>query len=127
MKKLLTTTLLLLSLCVKSQTRIGFTEAEIRAEFYERTFKTYYTKTGMKFIYYTSNEMEVGYAFNKDGKCNLCTIQPLTQSVLNYYAERFNKDYVIINEKHWKWYNNNNIVDIMLLQEGSYSYFLFTL
>lgn len=128
MKKPLTALLLIAFLSVKSQTRIGYTETEIRKEFYEKTFQSFYTKDGIKVIYWRNNDVEVSYGFDKNtGICNLSMIQPLTQGILNYYVERFNKEYVIVDETHWKWYSNTSIVNISLVQQGSYSYFLFVL
>jgi hypothetical protein len=126
MKKTLTALLLIASLSAKSQTRLGSTESEIKSEFNDKTFLTYYTKSGNRVIYYRDADKEVGYLFEKTKSyCTLCTIQPLKQGMLNYYAEKFNKDYVIVDETHWKWYNNSSVVNISLIQEGSYSYFLF--
>jgi len=127
MKKTLTTLLLIAFLSAKSQTRIGSTEYEIRSEFYEKTFQTFYTKSGNKVIYWRDYDKEVSYGFDNSGYCTLSMIQPLKQGLLNYYVEKFNKDYVIVDETHWKWYNNSSIINISLFQEGSYSYFIFTL
>ena len=127
MKKTLTALLLIAFLSAKSQTRIGYTESQIRSEFYEKTFQTLYTQNGNKVIYWRDYDKEVSYGFDNSGLCTVSMIQPFKQGLLNYYVEKFNKDYVIVDETHWKWYNNSSIVYIRLSQEGSYSFFIFTL
>ncbi len=99
-----------------SQARIGFTESQIRSEFYYLSFEEGVTNDGFKYIYTYGDRGAIAYFFDEDGICILTRYMPYTQGDLNYYVEIYNSRYVILSETHWKAYlKNGGIIDIYLI------------
>lgn len=99
-----------------SQARIGFTESQIRSEFYYLSFEEGVTTEGFKYIYANYERGTIAYYFDDTGLCILTRLIPFTQGDLNYLVESFNSKYVIISETQWKAYlKNGGIVNIYLV------------
>ena len=126
MKKFLLFDIIVFTFCfnLTAQSRIGYTESQIRSEFSSKTF-TSSTVIDHKVINWQDEDMSVDYFFDDSGICKLCFVTPARQSYLNYMVEKFNKNYVIISDKKWKMYNNNGIIDIELcFSDGGGYYFV---
>lgn len=120
MKKLLLLLFFTLTVFISnSQSRLGYTEYQIKQDFSNKTFKTNYTEAGVKYVYFDDGEILAMYFFDEDGICNLCSALPLTSGVLNYMVERFNKEYVIIDDTKWKYYTGSNVIIYIQLVDVS--------
>lgn len=120
MKKLLLIILFSLSVFISSsQSRLGYTESQIRQDFSNKKFQTSYTESGTKYIYFDDGEIVGMYFFDENGYCNLCSAFPLSTGVLNYMVERFNKEYVIVDDTKWKYYTGGNVIIYIQLVEVS--------
>jgi hypothetical protein len=109
--------LLLAPLFASSQSRIGYTEQQIRQDFSKETFKQAYTEERVKYIYFDDGRILSMYFFNEDGICAICSATPLNEGTLNYLVETYNKQYVIIDDKNWKSYTKNGgIIYISLVE-----------
>jgi hypothetical protein len=109
--------LLLAPLFASSQSRIGYTEQQIRQDFSTETFKQAYTEERVKYIYFDDGRILSMYFFNEDGICVICSATPLNEGTLNYLVETYNKQYVIIDDKNWKSYTKNGgIIYISLVE-----------
>lgn len=108
-----------------SQSRLGYTESQIRSEFSEQVFSTSYTEKGTKYIHFTNERLLAMYFFNEENICFLCSATPLNGGVLNYMVENFNKKYVIISDTSWKYYTENGLIIYIDLVEtnGTMSFF----
>lgn len=118
MKKIfLIITLLFAVISGFSQVRIGYSAEEIKEEFTgtEEGIDVRYTDDGK--IYYVRDFPSVKfiYLFNEDKICHTCVVVPLTEGALNTLVENYNKNFVIISDTKWKWYNENGIAEIELV------------
>ncbi len=95
-KTILSLLFILFSLCGFSQSRLGYTEYEIRKDFSKEYFYTGKTEQGAKYIYFKDERIISMYFFDSKGVCNLCSATPLNSGTLNYMVEIFNKQYVVI-------------------------------
>jgi hypothetical protein len=125
MRKLLFATILtfLFLSNINGQSRIGYTENEIRyKEFPNETFTSGNLKDGSRWISWGTERQENTYYFNDKGVCNLFILTPKYQIVLNGLVEKYNKEYVIVDDTHWKMYSSNGIIKISLIypKEGGY-------
>lgn len=102
-----------------SQSRLGYTESQIRSEFSEQYFTTAYTEKGVKYIHFTNERFLAMYFFDKDNVCFLCSATPLNGGVLNYMVESYNKKYVIVSDTQWKYYTDNGLIIYIELVETS--------
>lgn len=111
------------------QSRLGSSASDIKAEFYEKTYKlkAEYDKDNDYSITIETNKATVTYYFDKEKICTGTAIIPNAQGDLNYYVELYNKQYVIVNSKEWKMYSNEGIANISLVYpDGGGYYFLWT-
>ena len=129
MKKLFTLLLILLSCwTVDAQSRLGFSPQEIRQEFSDEEFTSGYTKEGNYFIYLTKPTHACTYTFNSDMKCIMTCVFVQDNSLLNALVERYNREYVIINNYTWKWYTPYNyIVNVQLVKVEDTPVFVYKL
>ncbi len=106
------------------QSRLGTSSSEIKTEFSdpEYNLETGYTDEGSYFVSITINEATVNYYFDENKICNICIISPKNQGQLNYYVEKYNKQYVIISSTEWKMYSEYGISEIKLIfpDEGGF-------
>jgi hypothetical protein len=127
MKKYLLGLLLVLSSFFGfSQSRIGFSEREIRNEFSAETFKVNFTDKGIKYIYFTSDYMTAMYFLNSENICTHCIAIPNNVGTLNALVQRYNKEFVIINDVSWKYYTGSNIIYITLNEINNVPTFIYT-
>jgi hypothetical protein len=109
------------------QSRIGYTEYQIREDFSTETFYYGYTDEKIKYIYFNDERILSMYFFNKDGICVLCSASPLNVGTLNYMVELYNKQYVIIDDKNWKSYTKNGgIIYISLVEVNGVLTFMYS-
>lgn len=129
MKKILLIILFIfLNISVFSQSRIGFTEYQIRQDFPEETFYTGYTEEKVKYIYFNDGRILAMYFFDKDGVCAVCSASPINSGTLNYMVELYNKQYVIIDDKNWKYYTKNGgIIYISLVEINGILTFMYSI
>jgi len=109
-----------------SQARIGYSEKQIKDEFYDCKFEIKYSDYGQKYI--TTNDFYrcfVFYYFDENNICSSCLIVPKTSGDLNFYVEEYNKECVIISNTQWKFYTNSGIIDINLIFGDNFTYFTF--
>ena len=100
---------------LKAQSRIGYSESDIRhKEFPEKEFISGTFNNGEKWISWNAETVICTYVFDSTNICSWCAIQPKNQGALNYYVEQYNKNYVIIYDTHWKWYSDKGIIKITL-------------
>lgn len=111
-----------------SQSRLGFTEYEIRKDFSNEYFYTGKTEQGLKYIYFNDQRIISMYFFDSNGVCNLCSAMPLNSGTLNYMVELYNKQYVIIDDTKWKYYTGNGgIIYISLVEVSGKLTFVYSL
>jgi hypothetical protein len=127
MKKYLLGLLLVLSSFFGfSQSRIGFSEREIRNEFSAETFKVGFTDKQIKYIYFTNEYVTVMYFLNSENTCTHCIAIPSNVGSLNSLVERYNKEFVIIDDVSWKYYTGSNILYVTLTEINNVPTFIYT-
>lgn len=118
-----------ISLASFSQARMNSSIAEIREEFSDSRYdlKSGYDKDGDFYLRIFTERATVFYYFNSNSICYMTIIKPDDQGALNYYAELYNKRYVIISPTKWRMYSESGIAEIELIYpEGGGFYFLWT-
>jgi hypothetical protein len=110
-----------------SQSRIGYSEYEIRSEFKFDTFVSHTLEGGNKYI----QKEELGiidyYYFNSDNICTLCMREPTSTVILNWMVESYNKTYVIISPREWNIYcESGAILQCVLKNIEGTNYFVIT-
>ena len=113
---------------VKSQSRLGFTSAEIFSDIGARyQLSVDFTKEGEKILNCEMGQVYVSYCFfDKSTTCNAVAITPKTQGALNYFVEQYNKNYVIIDSMNWRMYSNEGSISAISLvtSDDGTTYFL---
>lgn len=108
-----------------SQARIGWTESEIKSDFYYWTFETDYSDAGLKYIFTDDAEYAIiSYYFNSDGYCTFCAVLPNNRAGLNYYVQAYNSRYVVISDTKWKAYLESGVLIIELHFDSESPYFI---
>jgi len=102
---------------VLGQSRLGSNATEIKNEFYASSFnlQSGYLEDNTYYISISAERATVFYYFDSDKICNLCIIIPDDQGALNYYVEKYNRQYVIISATKWKMYSEGGISNIELI------------
>lgn len=108
-----------------AQARLGYTESEIKAAFPKEEFKSGFTEDYQPYIYFENQNIICFYYFNDEKTSFFCKIFPLYKSTLNYLVEKYNKEFVIISDTHWKYYTENGIIYVDLVFENGIAYFKF--
>lgn len=109
------------------QSRIGYTEKQIISEFSEFNFKPGRTEDGIKFISSVGERLMIIHYFNNQGISVMCSATPLDVGMLNFLVEKYNKNYVILSDRKWKYYDQNgNILKIELVEISNLLTFIFT-
>lgn len=111
---------------------LGFTPSKVRERNPDVDWK--YDKWGPKedllSMSYTSSDKTfvVAYLFADNNLSVYTSIIPLTQGMLQGMIEIYNKRYVIVDERHWKFYSPDGIMNCSLEQtEQKAFYFLWSL
>jgi len=121
--------MLLITSASFSQARLNTSLADIRAEFTESRYSldSGYDSDGDLYIRIFTQRATVLYYFNKQRICYMTIIVPDDQGALNYYAELYNRQYVIISPTKWRMYSEHGIAEIELIypEEGGF-YFAWT-
>lgn len=109
---------------MQAQARIGSTEWQIRSDFSDKTFTSGTTNDGVDWIAWETETVFAIYYFNDAGRCYRTCISPYTEGALHFLIETYNKKYVIVSDTHWKYYSENGIMNIYLIFEDGYRYFM---
>jgi hypothetical protein len=110
-----------------SQSRIGYSEYEIRSEFKFDNFVTHTMEGGNKYIVKEELGIKDYYYFNSDNICTVCLREPTTTVILNWMVESYNKKYVIISPREWNIYcDNGTILSCVLKNVDGTNYFVIT-
>lgn len=127
MKKfILTAFLTILSFFGFSQSRIGFSESEIRREFSQSKFEVGYTDNRTKYISTYFERLFVIYFLNDKNICFMTSTTPTDGGMTNFLVENYNNKYVIIDERSWKSYTENGILYISLVEVQGKLTFVYT-
>lgn len=137
LSKLLKTILFALSLTLivsasYGQAMLGFTPSKVRERNPDVDWK--YDKWGpnedLLSMSFTSSDgtFVVAYLFSDSNISVYTSVIPLTQGSLQAIIENYNKRYVVIDERHWKFYSPDGIFKCSLEQtEHREFYFLWSL
>ncbi|MDX2190516.1 MAG: hypothetical protein SFY32_11695 [Bacteroidota bacterium] len=112
------------------QAKLNYTAKQLRQAFPNEIFEEYYTNDSTRYIYFEDKTMECIHFFSKkENITNSAIIIPNTNDLLNYLIEECNKHYVIINNKKWRFYSENGILNIELIyrNDGGRPYLYYTL
>lgn len=109
--------LLLISIMTNAQSRLGFSEQEIRSEFSDETFYSGRTEDGTKYIYKFGGHTVAFYYFDEDNVTYMCSVMPKESGALNYLVEHYNKTAVIVDNYNWKSYGIDNHLTYISLRE----------
>jgi hypothetical protein len=107
------------------QARVNWSEKEIRNDFPNETLEVGYTDEGKKYLIRSADLGSTIYYLDDENICTFCAVFPKNQGVLNAFAERYNKDYVIISDTKWKMYSNSGIMYIELKFKDNSYYFIY--
>lgn len=117
--KLIFVLLLLFKGTTNAQCRLGYSVYEVKEELIENNctnFKDGYTEDGQYFFHaiISGGQNLVYYGFSKEThKCIITIIYPLSNEMLNALVEKYNREFVIINNYTWKWYTpTGNVVKV---------------
>ena len=122
MKKLFTIVILLAVLTSFSQARIGFHYKDIEKEMNASVEKD---SRGIYYLFAENNNVFTKYYFDDGYYCNYCMVIPKTVGSVNYLIEYNNANFVIINDRSWKWYTSGSIIGIYLLYNEEYETYYF--
>ena len=118
---------ILVSGYVCSQARLGYEYDEVRKEFWlDYEYSVGYDDKLGKFITVAFGLSDVRYYFDEDDICYSMALVPKTKADLHYFIELYNNNYVIIDDTHWKLYNNGVTckIELLTMPNGKY-FFLF--
>lgn len=119
--------LLLISIISNAQSRLGFSEQEIRSEFANETFYSDRTSDGTKYIYKFGKHATAFYYFDEDNVTYMCSVMPNSSGALNYLVEHYNKTAVIIDNYNWKSYGiDGHLTYISLRETNNKIIFIYT-
>lgn len=128
-KVVLFITFLLFSFVTFSQSRLGYTAEQIKAEFWESSYNlmSSHDSSGNLYTAIKTNNAFVFYYFNSDNKCIVTFVVPDNQGALNTFVEMYNSRYVILGPTRWKMYSSGGVADIKLVvKEDGRFYFMWT-
>lgn len=107
-----------------AQSRIGYSEQQIREEFSEYNFETRFQDSGRKFIV-TQNKLGVMYYyFNEDGICDECYLMA-NKDKLHAIIEKYNREMTIVSDTKWKYYGDDIIIYIEMVYAKEYQCYVF--
>lgn len=127
MKKTIFAALILLTLLASGQARINFTPYELKTEFADHEQKFDRTDEGTLYLAVYFPYMVGLYYFNDDNNSYATAIIPYDTKSLNALIEKYDRDYAIIDNHHWKSYQDGTILhcELYQLNDGTY-YFMCT-
>jgi len=95
-----------------AQALLGYSMGDVRKEFPNEDWE--YGKWGERKEYSTmsfkADKLVVIYYFNENMMSVGTSIVPLTQGMLQGMIEIYNERYVVVDDKHWKFYNKGNVM-----------------
>lgn len=124
MKKLILTAIILLSFKAQSQSRLGFSYADILTEFKVKyDYTTGYSEDLGKYLRFDMITADVTYYFNQENTCYTVILIPDSEEDMHSYVEKYNSKYTIIDDVTWKVYSNGGTVTIELMYADNGGYF----
>jgi hypothetical protein len=122
MKRLLLMALMLLGSVCYGQVRLGYNKYAIMREFPDRPWQL-----DEKSLYFTNESVTMHYFFDEDNTCMFIGLGVLKPRLLNSYVEEYNREAVILDDYHWKYYGDNGtMIYITLRQVDGIMTFLYT-
>lgn len=124
MKKTIVLLMLLMTIPVFSQVRLGSPLDSIRNEFSAPSYNVQSGTVASGDIYYAifTPMAKIVYFFDVFNHCYIVQIIPITKDALSQYGEKYNRDFTIISEVHWKANIDNAIADVYLTYPDSLLY-----
>jgi len=101
------------ALLTNAQSRLGYTLGSIKAEYSNSTVG--WTNEGVRILTVEQENFIVFYYFTPADYCNYTVIVPNDMTILSWYIEKYNRSYVIIDNKNWKMYSSEGVADIELV------------
>ena len=130
MKKLIFLLLMTMSITLTAQigVRIGYTISELKSEFGYTDWTSGVTELGTVWWSKTIKGTSYIYFLDTDQLVYMCALDPGSEISAQGWIEFMNKNYVIIDEYHWKLYKNGGIlsVELVWLDGSLYPFFIFT-
>lgn len=124
MKKLILFLLITMSVSLSAQTgvRLGFTLPELKAEFGYSDWVNGVTEEGIVWWSRYVKGTCYMYFFNANQVTYMCVLDPEDMLKAQGWIEFLNKNYVIIDEYHWKQYKEGYIINAELVWLDKYVY-----
>lgn len=131
MKKLILTVLLIITMSTMfSQSRILSTYEVVLKEFPRDEYgtTTEMNDDGERSMVVKLDFANVLHLFTVKGYCYATLIKPKDMKTLNWYVEKYNKEYVRVSDTEWKAYFETGIAKIELIfEDNNLYYFKWTL
>lgn len=109
--------MLLISIMTNAQSRLGYSEQDIRSEFSDETFYSGRTENGIKYIYKFGKHAAACYYFDEDNVTYMCSVTPNESGALNYLVEHYNNTAVVVDNYNWKSYGVDGHLTYISLRE----------
>lgn len=116
MKKTIILFMLLMSIPVMAQVRLGFSIDSIMKEYSSREYQGMKDtlNSGNTFYAITTSFAKIYYYFDEYKNCYMVQIIPINSEYLNSYTQRYNTNYTVLSLKSWRAYLPQIIADIRL-------------
>ena len=125
MKKLILFLLLLIPGLSKSQPLFGYNPSQVREEHLDANW--HYDKYGdakdLLVMYYDTESIRTMYFFDYRNVSTGTVILPKNKGILQWFIETYNNRYVIIDNTHWKFYNDGSVFRCSLEQTNDGRYY----
>lgn len=121
--------LLLASILVTSQSnaqsRLGFSKKEILEEFEKYNPEFEMKDDGRNYVHFGMDRAVVFQYFNENDLCDMSIIVPRESDDLNFFVQLYNEQYVVLNDRNWKMYSENDtIASIELVHHDGLTFFV---
>jgi hypothetical protein len=108
-----------------AQSRLGHSKSQILEEFAQFNPVFEIKENGDSVIHFTMDRAVVFQYINGEGFCNMSIIVPRDRDNLNYYVQKYNEQYVVLNDRNWKMYSENGtIAAIELVHHEGLAFFV---
>lgn len=121
MKKMLILLMLILSVPIGAQARLGSTMDSLEREYSDPTYKsiTGSEKNGDIFLSITTEMAKVTYFFDMFNRCYVVQIIPFNKDYVYWYGEKYNRDFKAVSSVKWRAKIDTVIADIYLTYPDS--------
>ncbi|OYT15492.1 MAG: hypothetical protein B7C24_12790 [Bacteroidetes bacterium 4572_77] len=108
-----------------AQVRLNTSSQEILQEFEKEGIIQDTNTSGAVYLMLDADYWTVYYTINEASICTQCFIVPADNEVINYFVEKYNKNYVVIGIKEWRSYYGADVASIVLKEtEDGEAFFL---